>query len=114
MNDTEPLSVTHGAAAVTAETLPAAPAVAAVTPGGETPTVTRRYWSLKPGSELHSAGARALRTFSQSFLAVVSAGLVLKLNISIIEAGATAGLAAVLALANRLLDDSPFPTIPKG
>ena len=61
-----------------------------------------------------SAGLRAARTFSQAFLAVLTAGPVLHLNAGVFKAGATAGLAAVLTLAQRLLDDTAVPTIPAG
>ena len=61
-----------------------------------------------------SAGLRATRTFSQAFLAVLTAGPVLHLNAGVFKAGATAGLAAVLTLAQRILDDTAVPTIPAG
>jgi len=64
---------------------------------------------------VRSAGLRALRTFLQAFLAVVTAGPVLHLgSIPTYKAGLTAGVAAVLALAQRFLDPTPVPSIPKG
>ena len=61
-----------------------------------------------------SAALRAARTFVQSFLAVLTAGPVLNLDAGVLKAGATAGFAAVLTLAQRMLDDTPVPTIPTG
>lgn len=63
---------------------------------------------------IRSALLRATRTFLQSFLAIVTAAPVLELDISTVKAAAAAGLAAVLALAQRALDDSSIPTIPAG
>lgn len=63
---------------------------------------------------LRSAAVRAVRTFLQAFLAVLTAGPVLNLGIPTYKAGLTAGLAAVLALAQRLLDDTAIPSLPKG
>ncbi len=63
---------------------------------------------------VQSACLRALRTFLQSFLAVVTAGPLLDLNVPTFKAAGAAGLAAVLALAMRWLDTTPLPTIPAG
>lgn len=57
---------------------------------------------------------RALRTFLQSFLAVVTAGPLLDLDVPTFKAAGAAGLAAVLALVMRWLDTTPVPTIPAG
>lgn len=63
---------------------------------------------------MRSAFLRAARTFLQSFLAVVTAGPLLDLDVPTVKAGAVAGLAAVLALAQRWLDTTEVPTIPAG
>lgn len=63
---------------------------------------------------IQSALLRALRTFLQSFLAVVTAGPLLDLNVPTVKAAGAAGLAAVLALVMRWLDMTPVPTIPAG
>lgn len=63
---------------------------------------------------LRSGLLRAARTFLQSFLAVVTASPLLDLDVSIIKAGAVAGLASLLALLQRWLDDTALPTIPPG
>ncbi len=63
---------------------------------------------------LHSAGLRAARTFTQAFIAVLTASPVLHLNVSVVKTAATAGFAAVLTLAQRWLDDTNVPTIPAG
>ena len=61
-----------------------------------------------------SAGLRAARTFTQAFLAVVTAGPVLNLNVSVFKAAGAAGFAAILTLAQRVLDETKIPTIPAG
>ncbi len=63
---------------------------------------------------IRSAILRATRTFLQSFLAIVTASPLLELDVSSLQAAAAAGLAAVLALAQRALDESGVPTIPPG
>lgn len=63
---------------------------------------------------VQSAILRALRTFLQSFLAVVTAAPLLDLSIPTVKAGAVAGMAAVLALVQRWLDTTEVPTIPPG
>ena len=61
-----------------------------------------------------SAALRGARTFAQAFLAVLTAGPVLHLNAGVLKAGATAGFAGLLTLAQRLLDETAVPTIPAG
>lgn len=61
-----------------------------------------------------SAVLRAARTFAQAFLAMVTAGPLLELDVSTLKAAAVAGLAAVLALVQRWLDTTHVPTIPAG
>lgn len=63
---------------------------------------------------VQSAVLRALRTFIQSFLAVVTAGPLLDLDVPTLKAAAVAGVAAVLALVQRWLDTTEVPTIPAG
>lgn len=63
---------------------------------------------------LRSALLRATRTFLQSFLAIVTAGPLLELDVPTVKAAAAAGLAAVLALVQRWLDSTDLPTIPPG
>ncbi len=63
---------------------------------------------------LRSAALRAARTFLQAFLAVVTAAPLLDVDVPTVKAGAMAGLAAVLALAQRWLDTTDVPTIPPG
>jgi hypothetical protein len=50
----------------------------------------------------------------QSFLAVVTAAPVLNLDVSVVKAGAVAGVAAVLALGQRMLDEAGASPIPPG
>lgn len=64
--------------------------------------------------KVRSAAARAARTFLQAFLAVVTAGPLLDLGVSTLKAAAVAGVAAVLALVQRWLDDTSVPTLPPG
>jgi hypothetical protein len=113
MNETSPLITSHSAVAVAepvaqsgVATVASRPETAAGGGGGDK--------KESPRETLRSAGVRALRTFFQAFLAVITAGPVLSLGIPTYKAGLTAGVAAVLALANRLLDPTPIPTIPKG
>lgn len=63
---------------------------------------------------LRSAALRALRTALQSFLAVVTAAPVLDLSVPTLKAAGVAALAAVIAVVQRLLDDTAVPTIPPG
>lgn len=93
--------------------VPAPSVTAAATPEGPAATVSRVL--ARPRSDkVRSALMRAARTFTQSSLAVLTAGPVLNLNIPTLKAGGAAGLAAVLALVQRWLDDTPVPTIPTG
>ena len=57
---------------------------------------------------------RAARTFLQAFLAVLTAAPVLDVSVPTLKAAAMAGVASVLALAQRFLDDTSVPTIPPG
>jgi hypothetical protein len=92
-----------------------APAIADAAAVAHVPTVSARPLLARPLSDkIQSALMRAARTFTQSFLAVLTAGPVLNLNIPTVKAGGAAGLAAVLALVQRWLDDTPVPTIPIG
>jgi hypothetical protein len=63
---------------------------------------------------IRSGVLRAARTFVQSFIAIISASPLLDLKVSTVKAAAAAGLAAVLALVQRALDDAGVPTIPPG
>lgn len=66
------------------------------------------------GAFARSAGLRAARTFTQAFVAVLTASPVLHLDVSIVKTALTAGMAALLTLAQRLLDETNIPTIPLG
>lgn len=63
---------------------------------------------------VQSAILRAMRTATQAFLAVVTAGPLLELDVPAVKAGVVAALAAVLALVQRWLDTTEVPTIPAG
>jgi hypothetical protein len=54
---------------------------------------------------------RAARTFLQTFIAVVVASPALNLSLPGLKAAAVAGLASVLSMVNRLLDESPVPSL---
>jgi hypothetical protein len=54
---------------------------------------------------------RAARTFLQTFIAVVVASPALNLSLPGFKAAAVAGLASVLSMVNRLLDESPVPSL---
>jgi hypothetical protein len=54
---------------------------------------------------------RAARTFLQTFLAILLASPVLNLSGSGLKAAAVAGLASVLSMANRLLDETSLPSL---
>src|ERR671930_1518587 len=58
-----------------------------------------------------SLSIRAARTFLQTFLAVLLASPALNLSTPGLKAAAVAGLASVLSLAHRLLDESPVPSL---
>jgi hypothetical protein len=55
---------------------------------------------------------RAARTFLQTFLAVLLAAPALDLSGTALKAAAVAGLASVLSMINRLLDETPVPSLP--
>ena len=54
---------------------------------------------------------RAARAFLQTFLAVVVASPALNLSLPGMKAAAVAGLASVLSMVNRLLDETPVPSL---
>jgi hypothetical protein len=61
---------------------------------------------------IRSIFIRAVRSFLQSFLAVLLAAPALDLSTPVIKAAAVAGLASVLAMAHRLLDETAIPSLP--
>lgn len=63
---------------------------------------------------LKSAALRAARTFLSTFLATITAGPLLDVHVATIKFAAIAGASAVLAVAQRYLDDTAVPTIPPG
>ena len=54
---------------------------------------------------------RAARTFVQTFLAVLLAAPALNVSGPALKAAAVAGLASVLSMLNRLLDETPVPSL---
>jgi hypothetical protein len=60
---------------------------------------------------LKSLLVRAARTFLQTFLAILLASPVLNLSGSGLKAAAVAGLASVLSMVNRLLDETSIPSL---
>jgi hypothetical protein len=60
---------------------------------------------------LKSLLVRAARTFLQTFLAILLAAPVLNLSGSGLKAAAVAGLASVLSMVNRLLDETSIPSL---
>jgi hypothetical protein len=60
---------------------------------------------------LKSLLIRAARTFFQTFLAILLASPVLNLSGSGLKAAAVAGLASVLSMVNRLLDETSLPSL---
>jgi hypothetical protein len=54
---------------------------------------------------------RAARTFLQAFLAVLLAAPALDLSGPVLKAAAVAGLASVLSMINRLLDETAVPSL---
>jgi hypothetical protein len=58
-----------------------------------------------------SLAIRAARTFLQTFIAVLLASPALNLSAPGLKAAAVAGLASVLSLAHRLLDESSVPSL---
>jgi hypothetical protein len=55
---------------------------------------------------------RAVRTFLQTFLAVILAAPVLDLSGAGLKAAGLAGLTSVLTMIHRLLDETPVPSLP--
>jgi hypothetical protein len=64
------------------------------------------------GTLVKSLLIRAARTFLQTFLAVLLAAPALDLSGPGLKAAAVAGLASVLSMINRLLDETPVPSLP--
>jgi hypothetical protein len=60
---------------------------------------------------MKSLFVRAARTFLQTFLAILLASPVLNLSGSGLKAAAVAGLASVLSMVNRLLDETSIPSL---
>jgi hypothetical protein len=60
---------------------------------------------------LKSLLIRAARTFLQTFFAILLASPVLNLSGSGLKAAAVAGLASVLSMVNRLLDETSLPSL---
>lgn len=63
---------------------------------------------------VHSAAARAARTFLQAFIAQVTLAPLLNADIGTLKAAGIAGGGAVLALIQRSLDQAGVKTIPPG
>ena len=64
---------------------------------------------------IRSALLRAARTWLSTFLAVLTASPLLSINVSVVKTAAVAGMASVLTVAQRALDEAPgVPTIPPG
>lgn len=63
---------------------------------------------------IRSAVYRAARTFLQTFLAVITGAPLMDLNVSSLKAAGVAGLGAVFALIQRMLDETPISPIPPG
>lgn len=61
-----------------------------------------------------SGAWRALRTFLQAFLATILAGPLRLIDASALRSAAIAGIAALLALIMRWLDDTEFRSLPPG
>ena len=69
----------------------------------------KEYWK--------DAGIRALRTFGQTFVAVLMANQAGMFEADVLKAGLMAGATAVVSLIQNSLEDAPFPfmsNIPKG
>ena len=64
------------------------------------------------GTLVRSILVRAVRTFLQTFLAVLLAAPALDLSGPGLKAAAVAGLASVLSMAQRLLDETAVPSLP--
>jgi hypothetical protein len=63
------------------------------------------------GTLVRSILIRAARTFVQTFLAILLAAPALDLSGPALKAAAVAGLASVLSMINRLLDETPVPSL---
>jgi hypothetical protein len=61
-----------------------------------------------------SAAFRALRTFTQAFIASLTLAGIGLYSLAAYKSAALAGLAAVFALVQRWLDATDVPTIPPG
>jgi hypothetical protein len=61
---------------------------------------------------LQSLLIRAVRTFLQAFLAVLLASPALDLSQPALKAAGIAGLASLLTMAHRLLDETAVPSLP--
>src|SRR5919197_4401612 len=75
------------------------------------PACRGRRCNVATSKLVKSLSIRAARTFLQTFLAVLLASPALNLSTPGLKAAAVAGLASVLSLAHRLLDESPVPSL---
>ncbi len=69
----------------------------------------KEYWK--------DAGIRALRTFGQTFVAVLMANQAGMFEADVLKAGLMAGAKAIVSFIQNSLEDAPFPfmsNIPKG
>lgn len=71
------------------------------------------WWRSLP-VKVRSALYRALRTFLQAFLGTYATLPQLDVHVAALKLAAAAGVAAVVALVMRWLDDTGVPTIPPG
>lgn len=63
---------------------------------------------------IRSGAYRALRTFLQAAIAQVTLAPLINVDLPTLKVAAFAGGAAVLALVQRWLDDTPLPNLPPG
>ena len=63
---------------------------------------------------LRSGGLKAVRTYLQAFLGTFYGLPLFDVNVATWKAAAAAGIAALIALVMRWLDETPIPTIPAG